>query len=237
MFKTPSTKPITALGLALAALLATSCSSGSSTSSASSNTMSSYSNWVNSLNTTGYSVTQGSIFLFSNSDCPLFVGIFGSCFGNNPAAPYIIPQLPIESSFVDPYYAQQLIESTPNGTPTDIIFRLSDHDAMITLVAYPPKGAYFGYQSYVFSTESSNYTSSDPLQVISPDPARYEIFGSIGNNINNTIIQNNYMTPWNGNMIMYITTSNQTLANDLISQATASGINPNSILSNQLEQM
>lgn len=229
MFKTPSTKPITALSLALALLLATSCSSGSSTSSASSNTMSSYSNWVNSLNTTGYSVTQGSIFLFSNSDCPLFVGIFGSCFGNNPAAPYIIPQLPIESAFVDPYYAQQLIESTPNGTPTDIIFRLSDHDAMVTLVAYPPKGAYFGYQSYVFSTESSNYTSSDPLQVLSPDPARYEIFGSIGNNINNTIIQNNYMTPWNGNMIMYITTSNKDLANDLISQATASGINPNSI--------
>ena len=186
-------------------------------------------NFIGSLSSDGYVVAQGNVYLFSNSDCPLFVSIFNSCFGNNPAAPYIIPQPPIEQSYVDPYYATQLTTPGPNGSETNIVYRLGDEDALVTLVSYPPKGAYFGYQSYVFTSYTSNYTSSYPLQVLSPDPSRYEIFGSVGNDVNDIIVQDQYGVPWRGRVVMYLTTSNQEIANDLICKANARGINPDSI--------
>jgi hypothetical protein len=186
--------------------------------------------FINSLFSDGYVVVQGNLYLFSNSDCPLFVSIFDSCFGNNPAVPYIIPQPPTEQSYVDPYYATQLTAPGPGGSPTDIVYRLGNEDALVTLVSYPPMGAYFGYQSYVFTSETGNYSSSDPLQVLSPDPSRYEIFGSVGNDVNNIVVQNQYGVPWGGRVVMFITTSNQDVANDLIAKAKAKGIEPNSIL-------
>ena len=193
------------------------------------NSMTGHIAFINSLSSDGYVGARGNVYLFNNSDCPLFVSIFNSCFGNNPAAPYIIPQPPIEQSYVDPYYAAQLTAPGPGGSQTNIGYRLGNKDALVTLVSYPPPGAYFGYQSYVFTTETSNYASSDPLQVLSPDPSRYEIFGSVGNDVNNIIVQNQYGVPWGGRIVMYITTSNQDVANDLITKAKAKGIDLNSI--------
>jgi hypothetical protein len=207
-------------------LLLTACGSNGGTTPTSGMTARQF---INSLSSDGYVVAQGNVYLFSNSDCPLFVSIFNSCFGNNPAAPYIIPQPPIEHSYVDPYYAVQLTTPGPNGSQTNIAYRLGEEDALVTLVTYPPTGAYFGYQSYVFTSETSNYTRSDPLQVLSPDPSRYEIFGSVGNDVNNIIVQNQYGEPWGGRVVMYVTTSNQDVASDLMSRAKAKGIDPNSV--------
>ncbi len=179
-----------------------------------------YENWINDLSSHGYKVVQGNAFLLENSDCELLISIFNSCFGQNPAAPYIIPQPPTEGSYVDPYYAQALIEPGPDGQPTDIIYRLSDKDALVTVVSYPPKAAYFGYQSYVFTSKSSNYHDNPPkFPVVSPNPDRYEIFGSIGNDINNVIVQEQIGRPWGGSVVIYITTSNQEIAEHLIAQA------------------
>ncbi len=84
--------------------------------------------------------------------------IFGNCFGNNSAAPYVVPQPPVGDTYEDPDYA----------VPLD------------TVVQYPSTAAYFGYQTYVFTSAMSNYTTSNPLQVIAPhgsNPAsRYELF-------------------------------------------------------------
>lgn len=189
-----------------------------------------YAHWIKNL-PPGYKVKQGNAYLMLNTDCPLYVSIFDSCFGQNPASPYIIPQPPIEDSYVDPYYATALEEPGPDGSTTDIIYRLSDHDALVTIVSYPPKAAYFGYQSYVFTREASYYDDITPprARTVSPDPARYEIFGSIGNDVNNIIVQNQYGVPWNGSVVMYVTTSNSQLANALIANAENHGINPDSI--------
>ena len=189
---------------------------------------------VRDLALNGYKVTQGNVYLFENTSCPQFVAIFGSCFGNNAAAPYIIPQPPIENSYVDPYYAVPLNTPGPNGVTTNIAYRLSDNDALITLVNYPSTGAYFGYQSYVFTSPTSNYTQSDPLQVLSPNPSRFEIFGSVGNNINNVVVTNQGGSPWNGKIITYVTSSNELLANDIVSKLKAKGVNPNSIMIEKL---
>ncbi len=190
-----------------------------------------YQNWIENLAFQNYTVVQGNAFLMQNTDCPTFVAIFDSCFGQNPASPYIIPQPPIEDSYVDPYYAEPLNTPGPDGT-TNIVYRLSNNDALVTIISYPPEAAYLGYQSYVFTRETSYYTDITPprARVVSPDPSRYDVFGSFGNDVNNIIVENQYgSAPWGGNVIMYITTSNQSLAEALISNASSKGINPNSI--------
>jgi hypothetical protein len=96
----------------------------------------------------------------------------------------------------------------------------------VTLVSYPPKGAYLGYQIYVFTSETSNYTSPDPLQVLSPNPSRYEIFGSVGNNVNDVIVKNQFRSPWGGRIVMYLTTADPDVADGVIAKAQASGIDP-----------
>lgn len=196
--------------------------------------MEAYTQAVTDLRSAGYRVTQGNAFLFTNSDCPTFVGIFGSCFGNNSAAPYIIPQPPIEGSYVDPVYAAPLNTPGPSGQTTNIVYRLSDQDALIAVVSYPPTGAYFGYQSYVFTSEISNYHDSDPLQVVAPHgsnpPSRYELFGSIGNDLNDVVVKNQFRSPWSGQVVVYVSTSNEVLANDLLQQLSASGVNSKAIM-------
>jgi hypothetical protein len=190
-----------------------------------------YSSWLNNL-FPAFRVVQGNIFLMTASDCPTFIAIFNSCFGNNPAAPYIIPQPPVEDSYVDPHYAKDLNTPGPNGKPTNIIYRLTDHEALVTIVSYPPKAAYLGYISYVFTSLISNYAGITPPTppTPSPDPKRYDIFGSIGNDVNDVVVQNQLgVPPWNNAIVAYITTSNENLANALIERAKKHGIDPKSI--------
>jgi hypothetical protein len=151
-----------------------------------------YSSWLKNLGSK-YRVVQGNVFLMTDADCELFISIFHSCFGNNPAAPYIIPQPPVEKSYVDPYYATALNTPGPHGQTTNIIYRLTDQDALVAIVSYPPKAAYLGYVSYVFTGDSSEYAGITPpptTRTPSPDPNRYDIFGSIGNDVNDVVVQN-----------------------------------------------
>lgn len=191
-------------------------------------------NAVTGLRESGYRVAQGSAFLFTNASCPTFVEIFGNCFGNNSAAPYVVPQPPVGDSYEDPDYAVPLDTVNANGVKTNIVYRLSDTDALITVVQYPSTAAYFGYQTYVFTSAMSNYTTMSPLQVVAPhgsnSASRYELFASIGNDVNNVVVQNQFQSPWNGQVVVYITTSNQVLADDLVQQLSANGVNAKAIM-------
>jgi hypothetical protein len=207
---------------------------GDGGNSATQSTLQTTTNAVTQLRESGYRVVQGSAFLFTNASCPTFVGIFGNCFGNNSAAPYVVPQPPVGDSYEDPDYAVPLDTVDANGVKTNIIYRLSDNEALITVVQYPSTAAYFGYQTYVFTSAMSNYSTTDPLQVVAPhgsNPAsRYELFASIGNDVNNVVVQNQFQNPWNGQVVMYVTTSNQVLANDLVQQLSANGVNAKAIM-------
>jgi hypothetical protein len=86
--------------------------------------------------------------------------------------------------------------------------------------------------SYVFTSQSSNYVGITPPRppTPSPDPNRYEIFASIGNDVNDVIVQNQLgVPPWNNAIVAYITTSNTKLAEALVGRAKRLGIDPNSI--------
>jgi len=87
--------------------------SSSSFSSSLSDAMRKTSVAVNGLTTSGHTVNQGSAFLFQSSNCPQFVAIFDSCFGNNAASPYVFPQVPNVGSYVDPAYAAPFNYSGP----------------------------------------------------------------------------------------------------------------------------
>lgn len=219
--------------LLLLAFLVAGCggSGGDSASSggSSGNQPKSFQSWVQDLPSSGYNVSQGSSFLLTDEQCALFDQVFGSCFANNPAAPYLIPQPPNGNAYMDPYYTSQFAGTGPTGDTTNVFYRLSDNDALVTLLQLPPRAAYLGYVSYVFTSATDNYSNSLPTQVVSPDPARFEIFGSLGNTTNNVIINNQSGAAWNGQTVVLVTTSNQSLGNALIANAKANGLDTNFI--------
>ncbi|WP_345973968.1 hypothetical protein [Sulfurimonas sp. HSL3-7] len=180
--------------------------------------------WAESLSTREYNVTQGSVYMVDNAACDKLISVFGTCFGNNPAAPYLIPQLPVGETYVDPYYAYDFDATGPDGDRTNMFFRLGENDALVTIVNLPPKAAYMGYQTYLFSRDVSYYAAltSDPKTT--PDPYRAEIFGSLGNDINNVVVQNGANIAWSGNAVVYITTPNQALADVLVADAASAGL-------------
>lgn len=164
-----------------------------------------------------------------NAACASIVAVFGSCFGNNAAAPYIVPQLPIDGTAVNPYYAAPFTQPGVTGAPSNMIYRLRDTDALVTLVSLPPTAAYLGYQGYLLTRDASNYSEPDPMTKVSPDPTRWEIFGSFGNDINNVILGERLGRIWNKGVAVYITTSNRQLADALIADAQAKGFDRNRI--------
>lgn len=185
--------------------------------------------WVVGLK--GYLVEQGNASLFDTIACEKFEEVFGTCFGANPAAPFIQLQPPVRGSYVDPFFAAPFNSTGPTGVQTNLFFRLTDNDALITLVKLPPQAAYLGYQSYLFTRLTSLYANSSagqlttvrqatqfvspdqPSQLVSPDPGRFEIDGSLGNALNNVIVKNQSGAAWNGATVVYVTTSNQNIAN------------------------
>ena len=51
----------------------------------------------------GYEVARGYVRLYTPDDCGSSYAVMGSCFGNNPAAPYVIPVVPSwPDEWVDP---------------------------------------------------------------------------------------------------------------------------------------
>lgn len=177
-----------------------------------------------------YEVTQGGVLEVDDSVCPQIVAVFGTCFGNNAAAPYIVPEPPIDGTYVDPYYATPFTTPGVTGAPSNMIYRLAPTDALVTVVELPPQAAYLGYQSYLFSREISDYPTKVRGQVVSPDPDRYEIFGSVGNDMNNVILGQQLGQVWNGGAAVYITTANERLADILVARAGKRGLDTDRII-------
>ena len=162
-------------------------------------------------------------------------GLCGDCRGvrqllrQQCGGAYIVPQPPIGDTYVDPDYATLFTVAGATGAPSNMFFRLANNDALMTILNLPPKAAYLGCQSYVFTSEISNYPTTVTGQVVSPDPSRYEIFGSMGNDINNVVVARRLGKVWNKQAIVYITTANRKLGSALVANAKAHGFDSNRI--------
>jgi hypothetical protein len=148
----------------------------------------------------GYEVARGYWTLWDVDDCKYPLRTIGFCYGNNPVAPYAIALVPRwKDEFVDRSLHHAILAPQRNMTPT---YRLDEREALVIVAEMPPPGRYFGIQTNVFTREAPfnpndpylSVTDGDPLiQSIlfsgSPNPARRLLFSSIGNSINNVVIE------------------------------------------------
>jgi hypothetical protein len=153
----------------------------------------------------GFEVNRGYFKLWGVDQCQYTFDIFGLCFGNNPAAPYItfaVPPWPNE-------FVYQKISSTlgPSAPGYNDVYRLDPHEAIIVLAQMPPPARFFSEQTWVFTRRGTPDTGSTTYKEIASDPSsspllsvffrgvngipdRLLSFSSISNPVNNAVITN-----------------------------------------------
>jgi hypothetical protein len=151
----------------------------------------------------GYEVSRGYFRLYTSADCPYSWATMESCYGNNPAAPYVSPVLPPwPGEFVD---SATELALGPTAEGYRHTFRLDPREAIVIMAQMPPPAAYFGLQSYLFTREGAWSTDNNPaydfvstylpnladtfFSVVPQNPERIQPFASLGNSINNVVIE------------------------------------------------
>jgi hypothetical protein len=158
---------------------------------------------IEALTSRGFEVSRGYFRLYTQDDCTYSFEVMESCYGNNPAAPYVT--FAVQSwqpeEFLDPATrnAIGLIEEGYTGT-----FRFDPKEAILVFGRMPPPAAYFGLQTYLFTREGTFNTDSDTYRWIKThlpktldaffsyvphNPDRIQIFASIGNSNNDVIVK------------------------------------------------
>ncbi|MCB9254552.1 MAG: hypothetical protein H6617_07705 [Bdellovibrionaceae bacterium] len=147
---------------------------------------------IATLESQNFETREGGFAVIGNEDCAGLIKVFGNCFGNNPAAPYLVPLIPRHpKEYIDPFYHTELfLGETQNRSFT---YRLRADEAILIVGVTPPKAAYFGAQSYNFTRAGTTVSvpNIDGLNILftgSPNPDRYISFSSIGNSLNNYVI-------------------------------------------------
>jgi hypothetical protein len=155
-----------------------------------------------SLEAQGFQVKGGYFKLFSKEDCDSAYKVMGTCYGNNPAAPYVMPVVPYwPDEFQDPA-DKDAFGPTADGYTAG--YRLDPREAILIMGMLPPKSAYLGLQSYVGTREGYWDVSSDTYKWIAGNAvslfstfftrqpgnlARIQIASSLSNSINNVVIE------------------------------------------------
>jgi hypothetical protein len=170
------------------------------------------------LQTRGYEVGRGYWKLFDVDQCKWAIQVYGNCYGNNPTAPYVLPVVPRwRDEYVDrtAHLAFGPLQRGYVGS-----YRLSEREALVVLAKLPPPGAYFGLQTYVFTRKgeinpedaayrrvSANAPEMLPLLFsTAPDESRVVVFSSIGNSINDAVIERQTSeAAWNEERFFVIT--------------------------------
>lgn len=154
------------------------------------------------LRSRGYEVARGATKLFNIPDCPDMIAAIGSCLGNNPPSPHIVPSVPLwPDEYVDEGL-RGLVGPLPNDTWST--HRMDKREAVLVFGLLPPPAKYFGIQTCIFSRPGapdpndpiSQATQSDPVMhgalfsTLPTNPARVMVFASMGNSNNNATIAN-----------------------------------------------
>jgi hypothetical protein len=152
----------------------------------------------------GYAVARGYVKLYTAADCDWSYAIMGTCYSNNPAAPYVVPVLPTwPDEWLDPVLAAGIFGPTHDGYSAT--FRLDPREAIVILGRMPPPAKYFGLQTNVFTRRGDFDTESEPYTFLSVngmswllnmffahlpwDGKRIQLLASVGNSINNVVIR------------------------------------------------
>ena len=165
----------------------------------------------------GYEVLRGYFKLYTTADCDLSYWVMHTCYGNNPAAPYVIPIVPPwpnrpgPGEWVDPATIGALGKTVYGYNAS---YRLDPHEALVILALMPPPAAYFGEQTYLFTRAGELHTDSSQYQYIfhkmpymlptfftlvphEPKSAhRVEIIANVSDSTNNVVITNKSEKVW-----------------------------------------
>ncbi|MFH1875134.1 MAG: hypothetical protein ABH859_08160 [Pseudomonadota bacterium] len=193
------------------------------------------------LKSQGYEVSQGYFKLYTQDDCPYSYALMQSCYGNNPAAPYIEPVFKSwPDEFIDPA-TSQAFGQTPDGYSS--VLRLDPREAIVVFGIMPPPAAYFGMQTYLFTREGTFDTTSSTYQFIAnnfptmlgtfftpvpQNPARIQLVASLGNSNNNVIMQEQSGEAFSKE-IFFITTPDQFMDSAIREALNTIGVESNTI--------
>lgn len=101
------------------------------------------------LKKSGFEVAQGYFQMWRIEDCPQFFNVMGTCYFNNPTAPYVMSVVPFwPTEYIDPA-TKNAFGATKEGYSTS--FRFDPNEAIVIFGFLPPKAVYFGLQSYLFT--------------------------------------------------------------------------------------
>lgn len=192
----------------------------------------------------GLEVTQGYPHLWTMDDCKDSYSVTFNCYGNNPASPYIVSAVkPWPEEYVDPATADAFGRTRPGFSTT---YRLDPREAILVFGTMPPPGRYMGLQSYVFTHEwvvepgdpdheygypwvrdaaqgGRDKFANSPMvnylfSTLPRNPDRVQSFSSVGNSINNVVMDGDQSGASFGQLRYFVITPDQAM-NDKVRAA------------------
>ncbi len=190
----------------------------------------------------GFAVARGYWTLWGVDDCKYPLQTIGYCYGNNPTAPYALAVVPTwNDEYVEQKFHHLLNEPLRHMSG---IHRLDQREALVIVAQLPPPARYFGMQSNVFTREAAfdPDNTPDPIYPIvtdplllgilfgaSPDPSRRMMVSSIGNSINNIVIEKQTgQAPWN-KPAYFVITSDDGMKTEMTNALVAAGASESDI--------
>jgi hypothetical protein len=179
------------------------------------------------LRASGFRVNPGYPMLYAGDACATYTyPAMKSCFGNNPVSPYVIPVVKAwPNEHVGPTPANVFGPVRAGYVPT---YRLGPRDAIVVYGKMPPPGKYMALQTYEWSQpghwKAKDYVKWEqapyrpyPMQymfeTIPPDDrtaGRTWSFASIGDPVNNVVMQTQSGYPFGKNRYFITTPSAST---------------------------
>ena len=195
----------------------------------------------------GYEVARGYWDLWGAEDCKYPLQTVGFCYGNNPTAPYVTAFLPPwKDEFVDKSLKHAITRERKGMNPN---YRLGEREALVILAEMPPPARYFGIGTNVFTRQPQlddrdpvtdpvyQLLDGTPLQgilfALSPNPNRVMMFASIGDTINNVVIEEQSRDIW-GQQRFFVITPDEDMANTMIKALKEVGIDENHIFTEKV---
>jgi hypothetical protein len=166
-----------------------------------------------------FDVTDGYATLYTEAECDTSFAVMGSCYGNNPAAPYIVPVVRSwPEEYLDPA-TRGAFGTTRDGYSAT--YRLDPREALVVVAQLPPPARYLGFQSYLFTTEGAFDTESDLYRFLqhrvpllfrflftwSPgrEGERVQSLSSLSNAINHVVIERTSGTAFGATRVFVVT--------------------------------
>jgi hypothetical protein len=158
----------------------------------------------------GFDVAPGYFKLYTRDDCPMSYDVLGSCLGNNPAAPYVLPLVPPwPDEWVDPGLIGAVGEAADGYGGS---FRFDNREAIVILGVLPPPAAYLGLHTYLVSREGTFSPASLQYWLVSTfvpylvpvffaqlpwNESRVQLFASMDDSINDVVVARQSDAVWN----------------------------------------